>query len=313
MLPREIFIVLCYCSSGPNRFYSLGHSQETPGDFNCVTFMSSLTVTRRASTLTNEILVKLSASIDKNLSSLGANPVAALQLSRGFKSSDVKKSYRALALKYHPDKKKDSATSCIFAVIQSAYEKLKSSNLALGHNGINGANDGTASRHSSYRFEAEHNPKSTSKPEHPSKADRYEASIFSQLSTGELKEKMKKFLGAESSVDDMNRESLLRRCLALSSHAQTQHKRRRAGLAFDSDFCKAFQKVFEPNGSKRDASAEPNPSSNIPRDRREQQTKSSQDDVSNKWTQDLRKEMDRDSARQKTQVRILCILWVKLT
>jgi preprotein translocase subunit Sec63 len=52
--------------------------------------------------LTNEILSKLTTSIDKNVAALVANPVSALQLQRGFKSVDIKKSYRALVLKYHP-------------------------------------------------------------------------------------------------------------------------------------------------------------------------------------------------------------------
>ena len=68
--------------------------------------------------------MKLSESINRDVKLINANAVHALGLKRGFTKTDVKKAYRVAALKYHPDKNKDCDTSCIFAAIQSGYEKL---------------------------------------------------------------------------------------------------------------------------------------------------------------------------------------------
>lgn len=74
--------------------------------------------------LMTEIFSRLSESINRDVKLINANGVHALGLKRGFSKSDVKKAYRVAALKYHPDKNKDCDTSCIFAAIQSGYEKL---------------------------------------------------------------------------------------------------------------------------------------------------------------------------------------------
>ena len=76
------------------------------------------------SKLMGDILTKLSESINRDVKLINANAVHALGLKRGFTKADVKKAYRTAALKYHPDKNKDCDTSCIFAAIQSGYEKL---------------------------------------------------------------------------------------------------------------------------------------------------------------------------------------------
>jgi molecular chaperone DnaJ len=47
-----------------------------------------------------------------------------LGLERGCSPDDIKKAYRALALKYHPDRNKDSGASVEFAKIAEAYEVL---------------------------------------------------------------------------------------------------------------------------------------------------------------------------------------------
>jgi curved DNA-binding protein CbpA len=74
--------------------------------------------------LVTEIATRLTVSINRDVKLINANAVHALGLKRGFSKSDVKKAYRVAALKYHPDKNKDCDTSCIFAAIQSGYEKL---------------------------------------------------------------------------------------------------------------------------------------------------------------------------------------------
>ena len=76
------------------------------------------------SKLMGDILSKLTVSINRDVKLINANPVHALGLKRGYNKSDVKKAYRAHALKYHPDKNQDCDTSSIFAAIQSSYEKL---------------------------------------------------------------------------------------------------------------------------------------------------------------------------------------------
>ena len=77
------------------------------------------------SKLMGDILTKLTASINRDIKLINANPVHALGLSRGFSKSDVKKAHRKAALLYHPDKNPDCDTANIFSAVQSAYEKLK--------------------------------------------------------------------------------------------------------------------------------------------------------------------------------------------
>lgn len=71
-----------------------------------------------------EIMGKLSSSIETVLGLLGKNPILVLGLSRGYTQTDVKKSYRKMALKYHPDKNSDCDSSCLFTLIQAAYERV---------------------------------------------------------------------------------------------------------------------------------------------------------------------------------------------
>ena len=59
----------------------------------------------------------------KALGHLSSDPYAALNISRRSNRATVKKSYRKLALKYHPDK--NAHTSDLFKVINEAYDKLK--------------------------------------------------------------------------------------------------------------------------------------------------------------------------------------------
>lgn len=71
-----------------------------------------------------EIMEKLTVSIDRVLGVLGKNPILVLGLSRGYTQADVKKCYRKMALKYHPDKNSDCDSSCLFTLIQAAYERV---------------------------------------------------------------------------------------------------------------------------------------------------------------------------------------------
>lgn len=77
---------------------------------------------------------KLNESIEKNCAELDSRPLLALALlqrgegdgrrNRTLTKKEVKKAYRSMILKYHPDKNQDCDTSRIFTTIQSAYERL---------------------------------------------------------------------------------------------------------------------------------------------------------------------------------------------
>ena len=85
----------------------------------------------KISKLMGNIMEKLQNSIARVSSILTNDAILALQLPKvGFSKSDVKKAYRAQALKYHPDKNTDCDTTCIFTAIQSAYESLSASTVA---------------------------------------------------------------------------------------------------------------------------------------------------------------------------------------
>jgi curved DNA-binding protein CbpA len=120
--------------------------------------------TYRSSPITKilaQIMTKLNESVEKNCAALEGNPLLALKCSKSdITQKDVKKAYRTMILKYHPDKNQDCDTSCIFTAIQSAYERLvnappKSSEPEEGNGG---------SMHSSFfkGKEGESNPRSSS-------------------------------------------------------------------------------------------------------------------------------------------------------
>ena len=78
-------------------------------------------------------MTQLNESIEKNCVVLDTQPLVALALqqrqdrevsSTRLTKKDVKKAYRTMILKYHPDKNQDCDTSRIFTTIQAAYERL---------------------------------------------------------------------------------------------------------------------------------------------------------------------------------------------
>ena len=80
---------------------------------------------QRVGKILGSIMEKLTASIERNVALLHAKPTVALGLPlRNFTSADVKKAYRKMALRFHPDKNRECDTSCIFTAVQTAYEKL---------------------------------------------------------------------------------------------------------------------------------------------------------------------------------------------
>jgi hypothetical protein len=79
---------------------------------------------KRVAKILGDIMLKLNASIDRNVSYLTRNPMITLKQHRGCNKKDVKKAYRVLALKYHPDKNQDCDSSPVFTLVQSAYERL---------------------------------------------------------------------------------------------------------------------------------------------------------------------------------------------
>jgi hypothetical protein len=345
--------------------------------------------------LTNEILSKLTTSIDKNVAALVANPVSALQLQRGFKNVDIKKSYRALVLKYHPgeadeyditmfvgsclpcllcaDKNPDCDTSCIFTTIQTAYEKLKvpsepTATTWTKQSAWASTTEPTKPAHAysqsnEYYYSKSHKPQDTnyhtsstknssaktstaasssntgtSQQKDKPATDRYESSTFSTFTTAELREKLRKGFADTAATDDMSRERLLKRCLVLHNHVQTQLKRQREGLPFDSEFCAVYMSVFGDGnstgsnnnnangrssensgantGARKNSAGSTNNSStpkyasafynnndNSKQAKRSNQERSStsKDDVTGNWTDDFRKEMDKDDAYSSKQ------------
>lgn len=76
----------------------------------------------RLAALLGKLLGKLEAEIDAHLAYLRGNLFAALELDLSAGTAEVKKAYRRLALRYHPDK--SGVSPKLFTIVQQAYETL---------------------------------------------------------------------------------------------------------------------------------------------------------------------------------------------
>eukprot|EP00602_Paraphysomonas_sp_CaronLab_P009191 CAMPEP_0185032872 /NCGR_PEP_ID=MMETSP1103-20130426/21368_1 /TAXON_ID=36769 /ORGANISM="Paraphysomonas bandaiensis, Strain Caron Lab Isolate" /LENGTH=701 /DNA_ID=CAMNT_0027568937 /DNA_START=35 /DNA_END=2137 /DNA_ORIENTATION=+ len=179
-----------------------------------------------------EILMKLNQSVDKNVAVLSKNPVLSLQLRPGFTKKDVKRAYKQAALKYHPDKNKDRDTSCIFAVVQAAYEVLLATAPSDPPARTASAMGTTPSHlHSSFRRPSssrgavdpihstkrppETNDESKEKQQ-PKQKTHQEASGIAHMSSDELRAALRK-IGFDR-LERATREELIKKYLAAKSH-----------------------------------------------------------------------------------------------
>ncbi|KAJ8613509.1 hypothetical protein CTAYLR_002185 [Chrysophaeum taylorii] len=78
--------------------------------------------TQRVQALLVELLGKLHQEIEAHLAFLRGNLFAALEIPPTATTAEVKKAYRALALRYHPDK--SGVSPKLFTIVQQAYETL---------------------------------------------------------------------------------------------------------------------------------------------------------------------------------------------
>eukprot|EP00605_Chrysophyceae_sp_TOSAG23-4_P002903 GSChrysophyteH1.ASY1.ANO1.3198.1 assembled CDS len=185
-----------------------------------------------------DILTKLTASVNRDVKLINANPVHALGLSRGFTKADVKKAHRKAALKYHPDKNPDCDTSGIFAAIQSSYEKLNATLDADETTDISGNSSNKKSNYQSFNKQDDSKythfkthkdlgrrgskPGSGSKP--ANRANPTTASAVSGLTTEHLRVLLKQFGFADAGVDKMERPELIKKYLAVSAHVNASAK-----------------------------------------------------------------------------------------
>jgi hypothetical protein len=209
------------------------------------------------SKLMGNILTKLTGSINRDVKLINANPVHALGLSKGFTKSDVKKAYRKSALKYHPDKNQDCDTSCIFAAIQTSYEKLNAtldagdSNFTSAGNGGGPGGSGSSKAYQDFTeplFKSKHkdlgrrgtssagykppprrqepspyqfDQTRTAQPRNQSqKSTKATASAVASLTTEHLRVLLKQFGVPATTVDRMERGELIKKYLSISANVE---------------------------------------------------------------------------------------------
>ena len=170
------------------------------------------------------VMDKLASSIDMHLGVISSNPVIALGLSRKFNKKDVKKAYHKFSLKYHPDKNLDCDTSCIFTVLQCAYDKLKdvatSTVDSNNHTAPHASPQPQTQTYSQPSSKSSASASSTPSATPTMRKETRQASVdVSSMTSDTLRNMLRKYAGySNDSLDGMDRENLTRKYLKISQY-----------------------------------------------------------------------------------------------
>ena len=170
------------------------------------------------------VMDKLASSIEIHLGVISANPVIALGLSRKFNRKDVKKAYHKFSLKYHPDKNLDCDTSCIFTVLQCAYDKLKdvatSTIDSNNHTTPRAASSQQPSSKSTATASGTATAGGTATATPATKKETRQTSIdVSSMTSDTLRSMLRKYAGySNDALDGMDRDNLTRKYLKVAQY-----------------------------------------------------------------------------------------------